>query len=554
MNRIYLSVLLLAAASAFAEKTVTPVVPKLVDNCYQIGTVAELFGFAEIVNDENNAAHDNCACGRLTADILVNTQNPENSDGSEIISWTPIMNYCGTFDGNGKSITGLSFIDWYGGNIGFFGSTIKKFVSLEEEYHATIKDLNLIDAYFSGDTCVGTLIGHGEETDIINVHTDGSAHGRYAIGGFAGYLRTGTITHSFNEAGGDAKAAGGAFIGVVEGNISITNSYNKGHLTPDNDGCCSSSTPKSPIRLVGYNYGTVTVENSYHMPQKTWDNDRASLDGVTVIHSFYDGSYIGKYGTHVTTHEFNDGTVAKLLREYKSDSTGTDGSVWGQEIGKDESPVFTDKFNFYSIIPQTPKMVEGCYQIGTVEELFGFANIVNTSLYNITPFCAELTSDIVLNKDVRANEKGAIQWIPIKDFDGTFDGQGHTISGIYFKDTTVTNAGLFASIINRAPLSPTTIKNLNTTDSYIHGGLNTGALVGEIDSLSQKVSIENCQVEATVGNSYINNAKPYIGGLVGNQHGGELTITQSSRRLFWLRKYRRAYRYCHREIEHHQLI
>lgn len=105
MNRIYLSVLLLAAASAFAEKTVTPVTPKLVDNCYQIGTVAELFGFAEIVNDENNAAHDNCACGRLTADILVNTQNPENSDGSEIISWTPIMNYCGTFDGNGKSIT-----------------------------------------------------------------------------------------------------------------------------------------------------------------------------------------------------------------------------------------------------------------------------------------------------------------------------------------------------------------------------------------------------------------------------------------------------------------
>ena len=526
MNRIYLSVLLLAAASAFAEKTVTPVVPKLVDNCYQIGTVAELFGFAEIVNDENNAAHDNCACGRLTADILVNTQNPENSDGSEIISWTPIMNYCGTFDGNGKSITGLSFIDWYGGNIGFFGSTIKKFVSLEEEYHATIKDLNLIDAYFSGDTCVGTLIGHGEETDIINVHTDGSSHGRYAIGGFAGYLRTGTITHSFNEAGGDAKAAGGAFIGVVEGNISITNSYNKGHLTPDNDGCCSSSTPKSPIRLVGYNYGTVTVENSYHMPQKTWDNDRASLDGVTVIHSFYDGSYIGKYGTHVTTHEFNDGTVAKLLREYKSDNV--DGSIWGQNVGVDESPVFTDKFNFYSIIPQTPKMVEGCYQIGTVEELFGFANIVNTSLYNITPFCAELTSDIVLNKDVRANEKGAIQWIPIKDFDGTFDGQGHTISGIYFKDTTVTNAGLFASIINRDPLSPTTIKNLNITDSFIHGGLNTGALVGEIDSLSQKVSIENCQVEATVGNSYINNAKPYIGGLVGNQHGGELTITQSS--------------------------
>lgn len=498
--------------------------PKLVNGCYEIGTASELYGFAAIVNGTNGTKRESCACGKLTTNISVSEKFVEFSTYKR---WFPMMEFCGTFDGNGKTISGLTYLtNGSIGNIGFFGTTKSKYISYNEQYRAVIKDLEIADAYFQADTCIGTLIGNGRDVDIINVHTTGSVHGRYAIGGIAGQLSNSNITHTINEAGGDARAAGGAFIGVSHGTIRITNSYNKGHVTPNNDGCCSSSN-KPAVQVVGYNYGTTIFENSYHMPTKYWDNDRATLDGVTAINSFYDGSYVGKNGTHVTTHEFNDGTVAKLLREYKTDNV--DGSIWGQNVGVDESPVFVDKLVFSSTItPKAPKQTNGCYQIGTIEELFGFANIVNAALYNITPFCAELTSDIVLNKDVRANEKGAIQWIPIKDFDGTFDGQGHTISGIYFKDTTVTNAGLFASIINRDPLSPTTIKNLNTTDSFIHGGLNTGALVGEIDSLSQKVSIENCQVEATVGNSYINNAKPYIGGLVGNQHGGELTITQSS--------------------------
>ena len=522
----------LAIANAVAAPSVTPATPKLVDGCYQIGTAAELYGFAEIVNDTNNAAHDNCACGKLTADIKVNHTNVlgENDTLNNYYPWTPIMDFCGTFDGNGKTISGL-YISNGTGPLGLFGSTQSKYISYEEQYKATIKNVGVVNTYLYADTCIGVLVGSAKDVDIINCHTGGSVYGRYGIGGMVGCMNRSTITHSYNTTIGNGKAAAGSLVGKSYNNNRITNSYNKGKVS---FGCSSCSSEGDPIGFVGQTSGFTLVENSYHMPTVVSNKEKFSLlaeeyGSIDALNSFYNGNYTGKYGTHVTNREFNDGTVAKLLHEYKSDSTKTDGSVWGQNVGVDESPVFVDKLVFSStIVPKAPKQTNGCYQIGTAEELFGFANIVNASLYNIVPFCAELTSDIVLNKDVQANKKGSIEWIPIRDFDGSFDGQGYTISGLYFNDTTVTNAGLFASINNQNALSPAVVKNLKIADAYLQGGWNTGALVGEVDTLSKKVSIENCEVDAIVGNTYINQATQYRGGLVALHHGGTLTLKQTS--------------------------
>ncbi|MBO7413333.1 MAG: hypothetical protein J6U20_06685 [Fibrobacter sp.] len=181
-----------------------------------------------------------------------------------------------------------------------------------------------------------------------------------------------------------------------------------------------------------------------------------------------------------------------------------------------------------TILPEMPQLVDGCYQIGTAAELYGFAIIANAYSDNTTPFCAKLTGDIELNKDVQAKLYGDLEWTPINKFNGEFDGQGHTISGLYFNDSTATNAGLFASISNRDTLNPTTIKNLNIADAYIRGGINTAALVGEIDSTSKSVTIENCQVKATINNGFISGVTRYLAGFVGHQRGGELTIKESA--------------------------
>ena len=496
--------------------------PKLVDNCYQIGTVGELYGFAAIVNGTNGTPREQCACGKLTADIIISDTLYRQGDRQ---LWFPMTDYCGTFDGNGKTISGLVYVKNKGANMGFFGSTRSFYVSYQESYSPVIKDLSIVKSYYDGDECVGVMIGKGSDTDIINCYAEGTVYARYGVGALAGCLSGSNITHSISNAIGNGLAGGGSFIGVSQGGIYISNSYNKGNVS------CGYAEDRNPIGFVGRTDGSTTIENCYHKPRYSWNRDSAALIGdygsVNAINAFYDGTRPASYGTHVTTREFNDGSVAKLLREYKSDSV--DGSIWGQRVGIDDAPIFTDKFTFSDvIIPATPKMSEGCYQIGTVEELFGFANIVNSSLFNFVPFCAKLTSDIVLNENLLAEGNSDIEWIPIRDFDGEFDGQGHTISGIYFNDTSVTNAGLFASVINRDSLYPATIKNLKIADTYIRGGLNTGALIGKIDTLSQSVTIENCQVEAYVGNSYIYNTTQYRGGLVGFHHGKKLAINQTS--------------------------
>lgn len=117
------------------------------------------------------------------------------------------------------------------------------------------------------------------------------------------------------------------------------------------------------------------------------------------------------------------------------------------------------------------------YQIGTPGELYWFANQVNNGQNTL---CAKLTADIVVNENVLnpgtfdLNGVPANVWTPIgtysKKFAGTFDGNGHTISGLYFKNTTNSNypaGGKYIGLIGYAESA--VIKNVVVKDSYIYG-------------------------------------------------------------------------------------
>ena len=116
-----------------------------------------------------------------------------------------------------------------------------------------------------------------------------------------------------------------------------------------------------------------------------------------------------------------------------------------------------------AITPETPsKDADGCYAISTAEELFGFADIVNTSATHDE--CGKLTANIIVNKP--GQEDGTVKWEPISFFSGSFDGQGHTIEGLALGNSTTNevpalpNAGLFGVVSSRNSLSPVRIKNL----------------------------------------------------------------------------------------------
>ena len=161
-----------------------------------------------------------------------------------------------------------------------------------------------------------------------------------------------------------------------------------------------------------------------------------------------------------------------------------------------------------------PALLDGVYQIGTPNELMWFNREAQTKL----GISAKLTADICINEDV--NAESPHEWKPIgssssKAYTGTFDGDEHTISGLYINNKAA-NTGLFGYTA-----AGSVIENLTISDSKIAATgtkSNTGAFVGDL-----KGGIENCHTTATVSVS----GDQYVGGIVGELDSGAY-ITECS--------------------------
>ena len=79
---------------------------------------------------------------------------------------------------------------------------------------------------------------------------------------------------------------------------------------------------------------------------------------------------------------------------------------------------------------------------------------------------------------------------------GTFDGQGHTISGLYFNERSPSYIGLFGS-------NSGTIKNVGVVDSYFYGHYNVGGVCGYNEAINEATSSEGpTVVTATIENCF----------------------------------------------------
>ena len=143
------------------------------------------------------------------------------------------------------------------------------------------------------------------------------------------------------------------------------------------------------------------------------------------------------------------------------------------------------------------------YQISTAEGLKWFRDKVNSAkTKEETKICAVLTEDIDLNNEpwtpIGIGEDTRKEDLP---YSGTFDGNGHTISGlnVNYGDK---NGGLFCYV------KSATIKNLTVAGSVTYSsgdGIAYGGIVGYADSST----IENCTNRCTVTGRW------YAGGIVG---------------------------------------
>lgn len=144
-----------------------------------------------------------------------------------------------------------------------------------------------------------------------------------------------------------------------------------------------------------------------------------------------------------------------------------------------------------------------------------------------------LDVDVVINEGDASewgNTAPANVWMPIGGgrvddsgvtypaFNGTFEGQGHTISGLYFSDAESARIGLFGTLSNGATV---TVEDLVVENCYLSGSSMVAAISGRH---SGGVTLYNVHVK----NIYIYAAGSNAGGMVGAVHGGSLTFEQCS--------------------------
>ena len=161
---------------------------------------------------------------------------------------------------------------------------------------------------------------------------------------------------------------------------------------------------------------------------------------------------------------------------------------------------------------------DAVYEISNAGQLYWFAGLVNGTLSGVAQnksANAVLTADIVVNANVlksdgTLNEGTFKEWTPIatsaSPYTGIFDGQNHTISGLYFNQENSYDVGLFGRNNGK-------IANAGILDSYFYGTSKVGGVCGN----NYTGTITNCYNTGSV--SGLGN----LGGVSGYNYTGSVT-------------------------------
>ena len=491
--------------------------PEKKPNYYEISNASELLWFAHVVNV---GASDKNTKVVLTDDIVFHKDLVESVKAQDVYrpnyeEWRPIYNnatkygdgFEGTFDGQGHTISGLYFhhiskydSDDYGDSLGLFRileytGNVRN-VGIEDSYFrgryslggvAGVSRGNIVNAHFSGyiqgESRVGGIVGDGFYNSIRDCYNEGEIISGYDAGGIVGISKGGTVSRCYNIGSISAVRPRSAIGGITTSAEKISNCYNWGPVKVTGGGGGIASTFSSNV-VNSYNVGQVFYSDSISYKIKSVDS--LGKGNYILKASTSEEPVDGKIFKEKTAEEFANGSVVDLL------NAGAGYDMWVQG---DEYPVL-DR-------PAVPAMKDGSFLISKASELHWFMEYVNDGLADKNTK-AKLVDDIVLRN----------QWIPIgytkAGFEGEFDGQGHTISGVnvFEEDTSSMVVGFFAKLSETA-----LVKNLTLKDASVKGGRYVvGGIVG-----NNFGRVENCIYEGSVKGSAYKRT-----GLIAGYDGGSL--------------------------------
>ena len=143
---------------------------------------------------------------------------------------------------------------------------------------------------------------------------------------------------------------------------------------------------------------------------------------------------------------------------------------------------------------------DGKYYISTAEQLRKFAKLVNDG---------ETTANAVLTDDINLSDKS---WTPIgrdsfNPYSGTFNGDGHTISGLYINDSSADYQGLFGYVSGSGKIENLSVSGSVSGNNYVGGvvGYNSGSV-----GYNSSGTVTNCAFSGNVSGD------AYVGGVVGD--------------------------------------
>lgn len=406
--------------------------------------------------------------------------------------WKPItidskgyIGFSGVFDGNFCKITGFE-VKSYEDNIGLFSSI----------YGGTVKNL-YADGVVRGDDNVGIIAGLSEGGNIIQCFVSGRV---YASGNNAGgivgsnngavkdCISAAYMVESSNYAGGISGANRGDIINCLSAAYSVSaDMYASGVAGVNIGGRVNKNVAANLYAddIITTRTGRITTNKQYGTTLGNYCYDKM------MSNSSVDFNYESHDGLEASWEELTN-------PEFYSKNMGWDTkNVWNNFVSEDFRLLSLKGFESIDMIKGITMYAP--VKIYTEEDLLEVSQ--NTDYHYI------LMNDIVISDDT--------EWKMIGDgkseesgFNGTFDGNNHTISGLHIVQKDEEEIyGMFGVI------SAGTVRNLKLINVAFEGHSLVGGLAGENYGY-----IENCSVNGRIYALRKSNMLS-VGGITGNNYG-----------------------------------
>lgn len=476
---------------------------------YQITTPAQLAKLAELVNAMNITYY--AACYKLMNDIDLSCYGVDYDNGK---GWVPVgrrlQPFRGIFYGNGKTITGLYINRSDEEHVGLFGAIAG----------GTVKNLMLQDVSVEGESCIGGVSGSVYFDGMVEgCSLSGTIRGEEYVGSVVGYVyaasvqncySTGSLTSTLSYAGGMVGRNNDGTVKNCYSIVSITGDESGGIVGCISNALVQNCAALNPfvtgVRYTGRVVGSVlsgTLSGNIAF-------DGMTVGGVTVS----GGALTDKSGAAKSAAQISAAGFWTAVSGFSAD---WDTAVWTIEPGKlpilkgiDGQDASMPAHLYTSeVIPFAGSGTSESdpYLISMPSQLAKLAELVNsgTSPYADAGRYYKLVNDLDLS--AYASGEG---WMPIgKDityrFEGIFDGNNKSITGLTINRSAVNYIGLFGYITNE-------VRDLSITNASVTGGSRVGGVAGH----AWGATVENCAVLGDIA------GVEYIGGVVGSASSGNI--------------------------------